>query len=141
MVDADTYAAIEQLQRAYADVATRAAWDEVTSLLTEDAHVRFVTSAGSTFDVDGAQAFAEFGAKMIAFAFFEYIPLNFVVFAGDDGALHGRSYSLEVAETEKGDWVESYSVYEDTYALVDGGWRFSQRSHRTVKQRTKGPGA
>ena len=135
MIDAATYAAIEQLQRRYADVSTRGAWDEVSSILTADAHLSFSTSSGAVFEIDGAASFSEFAAKMTRFAFFEYIPLNFVVSRSDDGALVGRTYSLEVAENEAGDWIESYSVYQDTYAQADSEWRFARRSHKTVKQR------
>lgn len=139
MIDADTYAAIEQLQRAYADVATRAAWDEVPSVLTDDAHITFATSSGAVIEVRGAQAFAEFAAQMTGFVFFQYTPLNFVVSAGPDGGLVGRTYSLEVAENKAGEWIESYSVYEDTYARPGGEWRFARRSHRTVKQTRRRP--
>jgi len=135
MIDAETYAAIQQLQRAYGDVASRAAWDEVGSLLTDDAHLEFVTSSGAVFEVDGPEAFAEFAAKMAGFSFFEYIPLSFVVSRGADGLLVGRTYSLEVAENEAGDWTESYGLYEDTYGQVRGEWRFTRRLHRTIKQR------
>lgn len=136
VIDAETYAAIEQLQRAYADVATRGSWDEVRHLLTEDAHITFTTSAGSVFETRGAQAFAEFGARMTGFEFFEYIPLNFVVSRANDDRLVGHSYSLEVIGTETGEWTESYSIYEDTYEQIDGQWRFARRIHKTVKQRT-----
>jgi SnoaL-like domain len=136
VIDAETYAAVEQLQRAYADVATRGAWDEVRHLLTEDAHITFTTSTGSVFETRGPQAFAEFGAKMPGFDFFEYIPLNFVVSRAGDGRLVGRTYSLEVIGSETGEWIESYSAYEDTYVQSDGQWRFARRIHKTVKQRT-----
>ena len=134
-VDAETYAAIQQLQQAYADVVTRGAWDEVATLLTPDAHIRFVTSSGEVFEVDGAEAFGKFGANMTGFDFFQYIPLTFVVSSTPEGTLEGRTSSLEVAENEAGEWIESYSIYEDVYAQTDGRWRFARRSHRTVKRR------
>lgn len=140
MIDPESYTAIQELQRNYADVATRAAWDEVGSLLTPDAHIQFTLSSGAVFDVDGADAFVEFARKMTAFSFFEYIPLSFVVKRGPDGTLTGRSYSLEVSENAAGDWVESYGLYEDTYGQTDGEWRFARRLHRTVKQRITKPG-
>ena len=134
-VDAETYAAIQQLQQAYADVVTRGAWDEVPTLLTPDAHIRFVTSSGEVFEVDGAEAFGKFVANMTGFDFFQYIPLSFVVSSTSEGTLEGRTSSLEVAENEAGEWIESYSIYEDVYAQTDGRWRFARRSHRTVKRR------
>jgi hypothetical protein len=142
VIDAETYTAIQQLQRSYGDVSSRAAWDEVGSLLTIDAHIQFRLSSGTILEVDGAEAFAEFAAKMTRFTFFEYIPLSFVVFHDPDGALVGRTYSLEVAENEAGEWIESYGLYQDTYGQVDGEWRFAQRLHSTIKQRvTKSDGA
>jgi hypothetical protein len=134
-VDAETYAALQQLQQAYADVATRGAWDEVATLLTPDAHIRFLLSSGEVFEIDGAEAFSEFAAKMTGFVFFQYIPLTFVVSSTADGTLEGRTFSLEVAENEAGEWIESYSTYEDTYGQTDGRWRFARRSHQTVKRR------
>ena len=139
VIDAETYAAIQQLQCAYGDVASRAAWNEVGALLTDDAHIEFVTSSGEVFEVDGPEAFAEFAAKMTGFTFFEYIPLSFVVSRDADGTLVGRTYSLEVAENEAGEWVESFGLYEDIYAELDGQWRFSRRLHRTIKQRITKP--
>lgn len=139
MIDVETYVAIEQLQRAYGDISSRGAWEEVGSLLTDDAYVRFVTSSGAVFEVEGADAFAEFAAKMTEFSFFEYVPLSFVVTRHADGTLTGRTYSLEVAENEAGDWIESYGLYEDTYGEVDGQWRFARRLHRTIKQRITKP--
>ena len=53
---------------------------------------------------------------MTGFTFFEYIPLSFVVSRDADGTLVGRTYSLEVAENEAGEWVESFGLYEDIYA-------------------------
>lgn len=141
MIDTETYTAIQQLQRAYGDVSTRAAWDEIGSLLTDDAHIKFVMSSGAVFEVDGADAFAEFAAKMTGFVFFEYIPLSFVVSRVADGTVVGRTYSLEVAENEAGDWIESYGLYEDTYAEVHGQWRFARRMHQTIKQRVTRTGS
>jgi hypothetical protein len=139
VIDAETYTAIQQLQRAYGDVSSRAAWDEVGSLLTNDAHIQFVLSSGDVLEVDGAEEFAEFAAKMTGSTFFEYIPLSFVVSRDADGTLVGRTYSLEVAENEAGEWIESYGLYQDTYGQMDGEWRFARRLHKTIKQRISKP--
>jgi SnoaL-like domain len=141
VIDAETYTAIEQLQRAYGDVASRAAWHEVGSLLTDEAHIQFTLSSGAVFEIVGVAAFVEFAEKMASSPFFEYIPLSFVVSRGADGSLVGRTYSLEVAENDAGEWVESYGLYEDTYDQVDGRWRFARRLHRTIKQRVTTPGS
>lgn len=134
-IDAETYAALQQLQRAYADISTRRAWDEVSSVLTDDAHLTFETSTGAVFEVNGARAFTEFAAKMTGFTFFEYIPLSFVVDRSTDGQVVGRAYSLELAENDAGEWSETYGIYEDTYAESDGRWRFSRRKQKTLRHR------
>src|SRR3954463_13603139 len=120
--ETDAYIAIDRLQRAYADVATRLAWDEAPTLLTPDAHITFDTRTGQPFEIHGATAFAEFGAKMVGvFGFYEYIPLNFVVTIAADGTATGRTWSLEVGEeVQSGAWVEFYGSYDDEYALHEG---------------------
>jgi SnoaL-like domain len=138
--DATTYLAIQRLQRAYADIATRNAWNEAASLATPDARFKFDTRSGQVFEIEGADEFAAFGARMNQrFRFYEYIPLNFVVTIGTDGTAHGRSYSLEVAEDdESGNWHEFFGVYEDEYAVFEGTWRFAGRLYRTYGRRTNG---
>jgi SnoaL-like domain len=135
MIDAGTYTAIQQLQRSYADIATRMAWDEAASVLAPQIHITFNTSSGAVHEIEGLDAYAEFGAQMTGFAFYEYLPMSFVVSPGADGTLVGRTYSLEVAENDAGEWLEFYGQYDDTYAKVDGEWRFTRRIYRTVKQR------
>jgi hypothetical protein len=138
--DAIAYLAIQRLQRAYADIATRQAWSEVPSLATPDARFTFDTHSGPVIEIEGPVEFGEFGAKANArFAFYEYIPLNFVVTIGTDDTARGRSYSLEVAEDrETGDWVEFYGTYRDEYAVYEGAWRFSSRHYQTYGRRAAG---
>jgi hypothetical protein len=134
--DVLSYIAIAQLQRRYADISTRRAWSELLSIATPDARFSFDTRHGA-YEIDGAAAFAEAGAQLAdRFTFSNFIPVNFVVTFGPDGAAHGRSYCLEVAqERETGEWIEHYGVYEDDYALFEGTWRFSRRHYRTLARR------
>jgi SnoaL-like domain len=138
--DATAYLAIQRLQRAYADVATRNAWNEAALLATPDARFTFDTHSGQVFEIEGGDEFVAFGARMNQrFKFYEYIPLNFVVTIGSDGTAHGRSYSLEVAEDgETGNWNEFFGVYEDEYVVFEGTWRFARRHYRTYARRTNG---
>lgn len=138
--DAIAYLAIQRLQRSYADIATRSAWNEVASLVTPDARFSFDTHSGTVFEIEGAAEFGAFGAQSNQrFAFYEYIPLNFVVTIGTDATARGRSYSLEVAEErETGDWVEFYGVYQDEYAVFEDTWRFARRHYETYGRRTGG---
>jgi hypothetical protein len=136
-IDVATYTAIAQLQRAYADISTRGAWGEAASVFTPGIHVTFHTWSGGVFEVESADAFAAFGDQMTdRYAFFEYFPMNFVVWPEGGGNLGGRTYSLEVGEERKsGAWIESFSTYEDEYRKHDGAWRFARRAQRTVMQR------
>lgn len=137
MTDEDrAYLAIERLQRAYADVATRGAWAEVVSLLAPDCHITFDTRS-TQIEVSGADEFAQFAAKMTgAFSFYELVPQNFVVNIGPGGTASGRSYSLEVGEDAKtGEWLEFYGVFSDEYVLLDDEWRFARRHYQTYARR------
>ena len=138
MTDEDlAYLAIQRLQRAYSDIATRGAWHEVASILTPDCRITFDTRSGEIFKIEGPIEFGEFAAKMNGvFSFYQYIPLNFVVTIGPDGTAHGRSYSLEVAEdAQTRDWIESYGAYNDEYVLFENEWRFSRRHYQTHARR------
>ncbi len=138
--DATAYLAIQRLQRAYADIATRGAWDEFTSIATPDARFTFDIRAAQLIEIAGPADFAAFGVRANErFSFYVYIPLNFVVTIGDDGTARGRSYSHEVAEErETGDWVEFYGTYEDEYVVYDESWRFARRHYRTYGRVTPG---
>src|SRR5690606_28713742 len=71
--------AIARLQRAYADISTRKAWSEFAALATPDARFSFDTRSGEPIEVVGTDQFAAFGAAATdRFAFYEYVPLNFV---------------------------------------------------------------
>lgn len=136
--DTDAYIAIMQLQRAYADISTRHAWEEMTAVACPDATFSFDLHEGKYFEIEGASAFAEFGAKMTGgFSFYEYIPLNFVVrIDAEGGTARGRSYNLELAEdASTGQWINFYGVYDDEYAVFERSWRFASRRYRTYGRR------
>lgn len=134
--------AIGRLQRAYADAVTRKAWTELTSLATADCRFLFETAAGELIEVVGGEAFGAFSAKTLdRFAFFEYVPLNFVVEVDPAGTARGRSYGFEIGEDpETGQIVTFYGLYHDDYALVDGTWLFTCRHYQTLARRV-GEGA
>ena len=135
--DALTYLAILQLQHAYADIATRQAWPEITSLALPDARFSFDTRSGRVIEVNGAAAFGEFGGKSVGrFSFYQYIPLNTVVTASTQVSAQGRAYSLEVGEDrETGEWINFYGLYHDDYVRIDGTWRFARRQYQTLARR------
>jgi hypothetical protein len=136
--DAQAYLAIVRLQHAYADIATRRAWPEITSLAIPDARFSFDTRSGRVIEVVGAAAFGEFGGKSVGrFSFYQYLPLNAVVKVDGAGSARGRAYSLEVGEDgETREWIHYYGLYHDDYVRLDGAWRFAQRRYQTLARRT-----
>ena len=138
MADDDlVYLAITRLLGRYADIATRKAWSEFAPLATSDARFTFDTKGG-TFEVVGAEAFGEFGAKSLdGFTFYEYIPLNVVVKLDTANTARGRVYSFEVGEDrESGAWLTYYGLYHDDYVHQDGAWRFASRHYQALARRT-----
>jgi hypothetical protein len=129
-----------RLQHAYADLATRKAWPELAALTTPEAKFSFDLRSGAPLEMVGPAAVGEFGARAVApFSHYQYIPLNTVVMPVDEGRARGRAYALELAEIrDSGDWLEVYGLYHDDYALVDDGWRFSQRRFQVLARRTGG---
>jgi hypothetical protein len=138
--DTEAYVAISRLQRAYADVSTRHAWDEMESLATPDARFSYHTKNG-VFEIRGGGGFAELGPQMSQqFGFHLLIPINFVVAIGvDRTTATGRSYLLEYnEERESGTWNEIYGIYYDEYKLHEGSWLFSKREYRPFGRRSAG---
>jgi hypothetical protein len=138
--DNDAYLDIMRLHRAYADISTRQAWDEVASITTPDMCWHYTLSSGRTLDCNGPVEYVKFHLEITRFRFFEQIPLNFVVDIGSDGTAHGRSYVLEVAEdADTGDWINFYVAFRDEFATFEGSWRFSRRNVRTLRRITSRP--
>jgi len=130
--------AISRLQRAYADVSTRKAWGEFPALCTPDCRFLLNTGAGNVIEVVGGEAFSAMGAKILdRFAFYEYVPLNFVVEIDPADTARGRTYSFEIGEDrDTGELVTFYGLYQDDYVRVDGTWFFSSRQYQTLARRT-----
>jgi hypothetical protein len=129
--------AIARLQRAYADAATRKAWSELAALFTPDCRIQFDTSSGNVIEVIGGEAFGAFAAKTAdRFAFWEYVPLNFVVEIDPAGTARGRTYSFEIdLDDDTGEIVNSYGLYHDDYVRVDGTWLWNRRRYQTLARR------
>lgn len=139
--DNDAYISIMRLHRAYADISTRRAWDEVASITTPDVRWHYVLLSGRTLECHGPAEYVQFHLEVNPrFSFFQQIPLNFVVDIGSDGTARGRSYVLEVAEeSDTGDWINFYVVFRDEFAIFDGTWRFSRRNARTWRRTASKP--
>jgi hypothetical protein len=130
--------AIARLQRAYADISTRKAWPEFAALATPDARFSFDTRSGDPIEVVGTDQFAAFGAAATdRFAFYEYVPLNFVADIDPDGTARGRAYQFEIGhDRETGEVHNFYGMYHDDYACVDGTWLFTRRQYLSLARWT-----
>lgn len=137
--DTEAYTAIGRLQRAYADVSTRHAWEEMEQLATPNARFVYHTKNGM-FEIEGGKAFAELGPRMSEqFTFHLLIPINFVVSVDTESTARGRSYLLEVnEERETRNWNEIYGVYHDEYTRHEGRWLFSRREYKPFGRRSAG---
>jgi hypothetical protein len=137
MDDDLVYLAITRLQHAYADVATRRAWEEMRALALPDATFDFELPTGQALHLVGPEALGEFGRQATdSFSFYTYVPLNTVVSVTDEGHATGRFRSLELAvDGGSGDWLEFYGLYDDAYVRHEGRWRFQRRSFTTVATR------
>lgn len=130
--------AIDRLLRTYADISTRRAWPEFAAIATPDARFSFDTRAGDPIEMVGTAQFAAFGAAATErFAFYEYVPLNFVVDVDPGGTARGRAYQFEIGQDgETGEVHNFYGMYHDDYARVDGTWLFTRRQYVSLARWT-----
>lgn len=138
--DALSYLAITRLQSAYADVITRRAWAELEPLFLPDCPIHVDTVSRPVIELAGHEALGEFVADAIErFEFFEFVILSTVVDVGVDETASGRLYMVELRQDrESGEWTNAYGVYHDDYALVDGRWRFAERSYQSLARTAPG---
>jgi len=129
--------AIARLQRAYADTATREAWDELAELVTPDCRFLFATSSGQDFELIGAQQFSAFAAKTAEqYDLWVYDPINFTVAIDLAGTATGQTYSFEIEQDRQtGTVVHSYGFYDDEYVRRGESWLWSSRRYKNLARR------
>ena len=141
--ETDHLVALDRLQRRYADVITRRAWDELAELFLPGTVVHLDTVTAPPRDLVGPIQFAEvIGAAMARFDHFTFAILNAVAEldeprGGDldaDGlAARGRVFLCEIRhEPDRAAWSTAHGVYQDRYVLVDGRWRIAERHYRSM---------
>ena len=130
-------AAIDALQRAYADGVTRRDWPQVRSLFLPDAkvHLDLVDRAGR--ELVGPDALTSFVATAIErFSFFEFVILNATIDlwpGGDPTKATARIFMCELrAEGDPPVRNEAFGRYQDEYRKVDGTWRIARRRYRSM---------
>jgi hypothetical protein len=134
---------LDRLQRAYADVVNRRAWDELDGIFAPDIVLRIDPIDRPVIEVEGPDGFRAFVEPAVTrFAFFEFVILNSHVElptseAPDDAS--ARIYMCEVRRAaDTHDWSTAYGLYQDRYRRGADGWRIAERSYRSLT-RTDGP--
>ena len=139
----DHVVALWRLQHRYADVVTRRAWTELPELFIPDAPIHLDTVTSPPRTIVGPEALGEMvGTAIERFDHFTFVILNAVVDV-DEQALTatGRIFMCEVRhDTSTDAWQNAHGVYSDRYAFVSdgdgdggaGGWRFAERSYRSM---------
>jgi hypothetical protein len=133
--ETEAYVAITRLQNAYGDVVTRRAWPELHDQFTADAPVVVDTVTNDPIHLTGPQAVGDFiGGAVERFEFFEFVPLNAVLdIDAEAGTARGRLYICELRQdAATGQFSQAFGVYHDTYALLDGRWRFASRHYQSL---------
>ncbi|MCU1461833.1 MAG: hypothetical protein JWO37_1908 [Acidimicrobiales bacterium] len=135
--DTESYLAITRLQASYADVVTRRAWAELEPLFAPAAPIRVDTVSRPVIELVGASALGEFIEQAIAqFEFFEFVILNTVIQVADETSARGRLYMVELRqEASTGVWSNAFGLYDDSYAYVDGRWRFAERRYQSLARK------
>lgn len=134
------HAAIDRLQRAYADGVTMQDWAQVQGLFVPDATISLDLVTRPAVQLSGPVELTEFVASALErFAFFQFVILNSHIepSASDPDAAKARVFMSELRlehGARKRD--DTHGLYRDTYRRTDepgyGGWRFASRWYRTM---------
>lgn len=135
--DALAYLAITRLQSAYADVVTRRAWPELDGLFVPGAPIHVDTVSNPVIEMVGAAELGRFVDDAIErFDFFEFVILSTVVDVVDASSARGRMYMVELRQdAETGEWSNAFGVYQDSYVMHDGRWRFAERHYQSLARK------
>ncbi len=131
------YVAIVRLQRAYADVVNRRAWDELPRIFAPEATVDLDLVTRPSVHLQGPVDIGRFiGPAMERFGFFEFVVLNTHVELwpdGDRSAAVARVYMCElrqpVGQLQRDD---AFGLYRDRYVRTAEGWRIAARRYRSL---------
>ncbi|HWJ98129.1 MAG TPA: nuclear transport factor 2 family protein [Acidimicrobiales bacterium] len=134
------HAAIDRLQRAYADGVTRRDWEQVRGLFVADAAISLDLVSRPAVQLAGPVELTDFvSAALAPFSFFQFQIVNSHIEAStvDPAAAKARMFMCELrlkhGASQRDD---TYGLYRDTYRKTEeegyGGWRFASRWYRTV---------
>jgi hypothetical protein len=131
------YIAVSRLHHAYADIATRRAWDELDEIFVPEIPVTIDLRDRDAYEFDSRQAFREFvSAAVDRFEFFEFVILNSRVYlehGGDADVAAARMYMSELRQDHaERRWSVVYGVYHDQFRRIDGRWWFTARNYSSL---------
>lgn len=127
--------ALLRLQAAYADVVSRRAWEELSTVLAADVDIEIDTVTSPPQHYRSAQEFIDFVGNAVArFDHFQFVILNSLVDIEDSRAsANGRIFMCEIRHVADPDeWSTAYGLYQDRYRLVDGTWWITERRYRSL---------
>lgn len=126
-----SHLAIQRLLSAYADIANRRAWGELSELFLDDAKIDLTPLRPPPLELTGPESLGRFIAKAIErFDFFQFVLLNsrLEIRQGEEWA-RGRNYICEYRrEKESAKWTQVFGVYHDRYRRIEGRWWFEHRT-------------
>lgn len=129
--------AIDRLQRAYADLVNRRAWDELAGVFARDVSITLDLVTRPAVELVGVQEFAAFiGPAMERFGFFEFVILNSHIDlwpGGDRSSATARVFMCELrTEGDERQRSDAFGLYRDGYLKTDDGWRIASRRYQSL---------
>jgi len=131
------YIAVNRLQHAYADIATRRAWSELDEIFRPDISIVVNLRDRDPLEFDDCEGFRGFvSAAVDRFEFFEFVLLNTRVYLqheGDPDAAVARMYMSELRQDHaEHNWSVVYGVYHDRFHRIDDRWWFTARNYSSL---------
>jgi hypothetical protein len=136
------YIAVNRLQTAYADIATRRAWDELDEVFVPDIPISINLRDRDAYEFEDRDAFREFvSAAVDRFEFFEFVILNtrvYLNYEGNPDAAVARMYMSELRQDHaERRWSVVYGVYHDQFHRLDDRWWFVSRNYSSLARPAK----
>ena len=131
------YIAVNRLQHAYADIATRRAWAELDEIFVPDIPISIDLRDRDPLVFDSCDGFRGFvSAAVDRFEFFEFVLLNTRVYLehdGDPDTAVARMYMSELRQDHaEHNWSVVYGVYLDRFRRIDDRWWFVSRNYSSL---------
>ncbi len=126
-----SFQAIQRLLSAYADIANRRAWGELSELFLDDARIEVTPLQRPPLELTGPDSLGLFIAKAIErFEFFQFVLLNSrLEIRLEEDSARGRNFICEYRrEKTSAKWTQVFGVYHDRYRRIEGRWWFEHRT-------------